>query len=95
VVRIAVAGFAYLRDRLWEDRRHDGADLLDLLLRGARTLTLLMAATVISTASLIRSSTDSSAWDARVCSAISCMRRWNSGSSNIFAETFHGRTVVV
>src|SRR5437762_2985986 len=40
----------------------------------------LMAATVMSTASLIALSAHASDWADCICSAISCMRRWKSGS---------------
>ena len=43
-------------------------------------LTRLIAATVMSTASLIALSAQASVWAACICSAISCMRRWKSGS---------------
>src|SRR4029453_3647774 len=42
--------------------------------------TRLMAATVMSTASLIALSAHASVWADCICSAISCMRRWKSGS---------------
>src|SRR5436190_13854317 len=40
----------------------------------------LMAATVMSTANLIALSAHASDWADCICSAISCMRRWKSGS---------------
>jgi hypothetical protein len=42
--------------------------------------TRLIAATVMSTASLIALSAHASVWADCICSAISCIRRWKSGS---------------
>jgi hypothetical protein len=44
------------------------------------TFARLMAATVMSTASLIALSAQASDWLACICSAISCSRFWKSGS---------------
>src|SRR4051794_13815765 len=49
-------------------------------------LTRLMAATVMSTASLIALSAHASVWADCICSAISCMRRWKSGSLKKFPK---------
>src|SRR3954470_16122658 len=58
-------------------------------------LTRLMAATVMSTASLIALSAHASDWEACICSAISCMRRWKSGSLKKPPKPSMGSTVLV
>src|SRR3954452_16620638 len=58
-------------------------------------LTRLIAATVMSTASLIALSAHASDWEACICSAISCMRRWKSGSLQKPPKPSMGSTVLV
>src|SRR3954471_15630918 len=58
-------------------------------------LTRLIAATVMSTASLIALSAHASDWEACICSAISCMRRWKSGSLKKPPKPSMGSTVLV
>src|SRR3954452_3204581 len=58
-------------------------------------LTRLMAATVMSTASLIALSAHASVWADCICSAISCMRRWKSGSLKKPPKPSMGSTVLV
>src|SRR5215213_7548468 len=58
-------------------------------------LTRLIAATVMSTASLIALSAHASVWADCICSAISCMRRWKSGSLKKPPKPSMGSTVLV
>src|SRR4029453_11852969 len=57
--------------------------------------TRLMAATVMSTASLIALAAHASVWADCICSAISCMRRWKSGSLKKPPKPSMGSTVLV
>src|SRR4051794_36368503 len=58
-------------------------------------LTRLIAATVMSTASLIALSAQASVCADCICSAISCMRRWKSGSLKKPPKPSMGSTVLV
>jgi len=70
----ALSGLPHQRDRLREDQRDHGADLLGLRLRVACTLIRWTAATVMSTASLIALSAQTSFWLPDICSANSARR---------------------